>query len=161
MRGAGSSSAATNSPWYLRGRIPEIVPDAKPPIPLVTSQSLDSAASRPLHRSRPKRSGHASGADIAFERGCTRLLHDFGQCEQLSLRGMPVLRVVPVYERSRRATNFSYARSAIACSETRAGSGVTVATLGLGVVFCELTLDTVRGSFGGTGLLWRNGFPVG
>src|SRR5690242_545407 len=54
VRPSGGRSAATSSPWYRRVSCPPTVPDANPPIPLVTSHSRDSAEAKSPQISRPK-----------------------------------------------------------------------------------------------------------
>jgi hypothetical protein len=45
-RPSGGLVAAVRIPWYLRVFAPETVPDAKPPMPFVSSHSRDEAASK-------------------------------------------------------------------------------------------------------------------
>src|SRR5260370_36114115 len=61
VRPTGGGSAATSSPWYRRVWLPATVPDAYPPIPLVTSHSRDSAAARSPQISRPNWTSACSG----------------------------------------------------------------------------------------------------
>src|SRR5690348_8122753 len=54
VRPSGGRSAATSSPWYRRVSCPPTVPEANPPIPLVSSHSRDSAEAKSPQISRPK-----------------------------------------------------------------------------------------------------------